>query len=122
MMAAKKKKSQVALKAKYKHSIEWDEEDKIWVVRFPELPGCSSHGATVEEAVKNGEEALALYLEACASQGIEVPQPISLVKASGKFMVRTRPEIHKRLLKMAADKNKSMNKLVEEILEDGIDK
>lgn len=32
-------------------------------VFFPDLPGCTSHGATASDAAVNAEEALALYFE-----------------------------------------------------------
>jgi len=114
-----KKKSKVPTLPKYKRTIEWDDDDQIWVVIFPELPGCSTHGKTIEEAVQNADDALKLYLESLAARGIQAPEPVSTLKASGKFMVRTNPELHKRLLVMASNKEKSMNKLVEEILENG---
>jgi len=42
----------------------YDPEYKGYVADVPELPGCMSQGKTVEEAVANVKEAIALYLEA----------------------------------------------------------
>ncbi|HYX25399.1 MAG TPA: type II toxin-antitoxin system HicB family antitoxin [Thermoanaerobaculia bacterium] len=39
------------------------DEDGVWVVECPSIPGCVSQGATREEALKNIEEAIALCLE-----------------------------------------------------------
>ncbi len=39
------------------------EEDGGFSVSVPALPGCFSQGDTFEEALKNIEEAIALYLE-----------------------------------------------------------
>ncbi|HEY7299928.1 MAG TPA: type II toxin-antitoxin system HicB family antitoxin [Xanthobacteraceae bacterium] len=44
----------------------------IW---FPDLPGCFSAGDDVDEALRNAEEALALYAEAEAKEGRALPQP-----------------------------------------------
>jgi predicted RNase H-like HicB family nuclease len=44
-------------------------------VIVPDLPGCSSGGATIEEAVANAQEAVALWADEMASQGGEVPAP-----------------------------------------------
>ena len=41
----------------------YDEEYKGYVVDVPELPGCMSQGKTVEVALRNAREAVALYLE-----------------------------------------------------------
>lgn len=41
----------------------YDTEYKGYVVDVPELPGCMSQGKTIEAALKNVKEAIALYLE-----------------------------------------------------------
>ena len=41
----------------------YDDEWKGYVADVPELPGCMSQGRTVETAIKNIREAIALYLE-----------------------------------------------------------
>ena len=41
----------------------FDAEYKGYVADVPELPGCMSQGKTIEQALKNVKEAIALYLE-----------------------------------------------------------
>jgi predicted RNase H-like HicB family nuclease len=41
----------------------YDSEYRGYVADVPELPGCMSQGKTVEQAIKNVREAIALYLE-----------------------------------------------------------
>jgi predicted RNase H-like HicB family nuclease len=45
------------------------DEDGVWVVECPAIPGCVSQGATKEEALENVKEAIALCLEVRAGQG-----------------------------------------------------
>lgn len=47
--------------------IEWSDEDNAFIVTVPELVGCRTHGRTYEEAVKNAEDVLYLYLLGHAS-------------------------------------------------------
>jgi predicted RNase H-like HicB family nuclease len=54
---------------KFVVTIERDEEG-IWVVECPSIPGCVSQGTTKEEALKNIEEAIALCLEVRAERGL----------------------------------------------------
>lgn len=54
---------------KFMVTIERD-EDGMWVVECPSIPGCVSQGATKEEALKNIEEAIALCLEVRAERGL----------------------------------------------------
>jgi predicted RNase H-like HicB family nuclease len=46
------------------------DEDGVWVVECPSIPGCVSQGKTKDEAVKNIEEAIALCLEVRAERGL----------------------------------------------------
>ncbi len=47
---------------KFKIVLE-ESEDRGYTVYVPSLPGCISEGETIEEATKNIEEAIQLYLE-----------------------------------------------------------
>lgn len=46
------------------------DEDGIWVVECPAIPGCVSQGATKDEALANIAEAIKLCLEVRAEQGL----------------------------------------------------
>ena len=48
---------------KWRVILERDEESGEWAVWCPELPGCTSAGATEEAAMENIREAIELYLE-----------------------------------------------------------
>jgi predicted RNase H-like HicB family nuclease len=51
---------------------------KGYSVFFPDLPGCTSAGATLQEAARNAEEALAAHLVLSAEYGDAVPGPSDL--------------------------------------------
>jgi predicted RNase H-like HicB family nuclease len=51
------------------------EEGGGFVAIAPELPGCRSDGETPEEALRNGYDAIACWLEAAAEMGRTVPAP-----------------------------------------------
>ncbi len=46
------------------------DEDGVWVVECPSIPGCVSQGTTKAEALENIEEAIALCLEVRAERGL----------------------------------------------------
>jgi predicted RNase H-like HicB family nuclease len=54
-----------------------EEEGKAVGVWFPDLPGCTSAGDTVDEAIVNAREALALYAESIEEYPQEMPAPRS---------------------------------------------
>lgn len=45
-------------------------EDGIWIVECPSIPGCVSQGDTKDEAIANIREAIALCIEVRAEQGL----------------------------------------------------
>jgi len=56
-------------------------------VSFPDVPGCISAGATLDEALANAAEALAGHLALLRADGDKIPRPRSLasIKADPEF-------------------------------------
>lgn len=50
-------------------TIERD-EDGIWIVECPSIPGCVSQGATKDEAIDNIKDAIKACLEVRAERGL----------------------------------------------------
>ena len=59
----------------YSMILEWDPRDDIYIATVPELPGCRTHGATLEEAVANGREAMELWIDSARKWGDPIPPP-----------------------------------------------
>jgi predicted RNase H-like HicB family nuclease len=55
--------------------IEWDQDDRIFVVTVPELPGCRTHGRTYEEAVRQAQDAIESWIDAAEAEGAPIPAP-----------------------------------------------
>jgi len=49
----------------------------VW---FPDLPGCFSGGDDIDEALRNAEEALALYAGSVRKEGRALPSPRTLTE------------------------------------------
>ena len=60
---------------KFRVLIERD-EDGVFIAEVPSLPGCVSQGQSRSEAVRNIQEAIALYLESLHERGDPIPPPI----------------------------------------------
>jgi len=53
--------------------ILYTDEDGVWIVEVPSLPGSGSDGATKEEALERVKEAIQSYVEALEIDGLPVP-------------------------------------------------
>jgi predicted RNase H-like HicB family nuclease len=54
----------------YEIIVYWSDEDECYIVRIPDLPG-----ATREEAARNAEQAIELYLDCLREDGRPIPEP-----------------------------------------------
>ena len=62
---------------KFRVVLEFDREANSYSAVCPELPGCASAGSTEEEARKNIEEAIRLYLD---PSDIDLPDDARLIE------------------------------------------
>lgn len=60
---------------KYEIIIYWSNEDDAYIAEVPELPGCSAHGKTQEEALKNTKEAIQLWIDTAMEFKDPIPVP-----------------------------------------------
>jgi predicted RNase H-like HicB family nuclease len=66
---------------KFNVTIDRD-EDGVWVVECPAIPGCVSQGASKENALENIKEAIALCLEVRAEKGLPLTIEIRQVEVA----------------------------------------
>ena len=79
------KKAEEYMKLKYRFELTEDEAEGGYVISYPDLIGCMSSGETIEEAVKNGEDARREWFIAALECGMEIPKP-STVSALASAM------------------------------------
>ena len=60
---------------RYEIIIYWSAPDDCFVAEVPELPGCTAHGSTHEEALANAKQAQSLWLETAEEFGDPIPTP-----------------------------------------------
>lgn len=89
-----------------------------YAITFPDLPGCRSDGATPEEAIENGRDALASWLEVAREFGDKIPTPFSA--ASGRFVQRVPRSLHAQLIAQAKTEGVSLNTLVVSLVSQGL--
>ena len=60
---------------KYEIILSWSNNDDAFVAEVPELPGCMAHGNTQESALKNVNQAMALWIDTAKEFGDPIPEP-----------------------------------------------
>lgn len=66
---------------KYQMIIYWSEEDDCFLVEVPELPGCMADGKTPEEAVKEAQIVIDMWIESAIADGEPIPEPRGKITA-----------------------------------------
>ena len=94
------------------------EEGGGYYITFPDLPGCCSDGATPEEAINNGRDALESWFAVAREFGDELAKPFSNV--SGRFVQRVPRSLHAQLIARAKIEGVSLNTLVVSIVSQGL--
>jgi predicted RNase H-like HicB family nuclease len=77
---------------RYPIAIEPGDENTAFGVVVPDLPGCFSAGDTLDEAMENVKEAIALWIDCVLDSGEVIPKPSSL------DLLRTNPEFERWIL------------------------
>jgi antitoxin HicB len=96
------------------------EEGGGYSIYFSDLPGCWSDGATPEDAIESGRDALQSWLAVSQEFGDNIPRPFSAV--SGRLVQRVPRSLHARLIAHAKAEGVSLNTLVVSLVSQGIGK
>ena len=98
------------------------EEGGGYLIEFPDLPGCISDGATIEEALANGADALRAWIATAEEFGDPVPPPSLPMDESysGRWNLRVPKSLHRRLAERAKAEGVSLNTLTVTLLAEGL--
>lgn len=95
----------------YTYRVQWSPEDGEYVATVAELPSLSWLAPSPVEAIAGAIDLVGTVIEDLQESGEPVPEPFAERKFSGRFVVRTSPETHRRLAVEAAEQNVSLNYL-----------
>ena len=96
------------------------EEGGGFLISYPDFSDCISDGATVEETLANGKDALKATIAALKAKDLAVPAPNSGGVASGKFVARVPKTVHAQLATRAKAEGVSLNTLVLTFIAEGL--
>ena len=88
------------------------EEGGGYLISFPDFAECISDGASVDDAIESGRDALKATIAALRAKKLAVPAPNSGGVASGKFVARVPKTVHAQLATRAHAEGGSLDALV----------
>ena len=97
------------MKLPYKLEIFPDSDEGGYVASYPDLPGCLTMGETIEDAIRNAEDAKREWISAAIEDGIDISEPVNLDEYSGQFKLRIPKSLHRRLAERSKEEGVSMN-------------
>lgn len=106
----------------YKMALYYDQEEKVYFVEFPELPGCIAEGPTPEKAVKNALKVKDEWLRAAKEAGWDIPKPVTQIEVSGRTTLRLPKHTHQKLLETAQSEGVSLNQLALTYIAEGLER
>ncbi len=106
----------ILMNDRYTYRVTWSMEDNEYVGLCVEFPGLSWLESEPEEALKGIRNVVAEIIGDMEANGETAPEPISVKKYSGNFMIRIPPELHRRLALEATEAGISLNRLASDKL------
>ncbi len=97
---------------RYAYRVIWSEEDGEYVGLCAEFPSLSHPAKSPEKALAGIRKLVGHIVADLRKNGEAIPEPLGLLRYSGRFVVRVSPEIHRRLALEAAEAGVSLNACV----------
>lgn len=96
----------------YSYRVFWSEEDDCFIGVCTEFPSMSHVDDAPDKALNGILEVVGDAVQWLAEDGDPIPEPLESRTYSGRFHVRVTPEIHKNLVREAAEQGVSLNRHV----------
>ena len=96
------------MKILYPAKISYSKEDKSYLVEFPDLEGCLTEGATLDDALKNAKEALSGYLASIFERGYVIPKAMK-PKGGNIYFIEPEPEVATPIMLRRIRNEKKLN-------------
>ncbi len=109
-------------KLNYKMELEYHQNDGVYIVKFPDLPGCVAHGKTPEKALKEAISVKDEWLEIALEDGWDIKEPEKPSSESGRLTFRPPKYLQRKIGERAKQEGISINQLLTSIIAEGLEK
>ena len=93
-----------------------EDKGKAWTASVEELPGCTAHGKTSDEALSGIEAAIAKWIAVALEEGRDIPEPKSVASHSGRLLLRMPRTLHADLTRASEREGVSLNQFITDVL------
>jgi antitoxin HicB len=93
-----------------------EDKGKPWTASVEELPGCTSHGKTSDEALDGIEAAMEKWIAVALEEGRDIPEPKSATSHSGRLLLRMPRTLHADLTRASEREGVSLNQFITDVL------
>lgn len=93
-----------------------EDKGKPWTASVEELPGCTSHGKTSDEALGGIQSAMAKWIAVALEEVREIPKPRSATSHSGRLLLRMPRTLHADLTRASEREGVSLNQFITDVL------
>jgi predicted HicB family RNase H-like nuclease len=104
---------------RYLKLVAWSEDDGCYVGSVPGWIGACCHGRDEAEVYRDVCRVLDEWIEIYQKEGRPLPPPTNR-RYSGRFVLRTGPEIHRALAVRALQERESLNTFVVKTLKNAV--
>jgi predicted RNase H-like HicB family nuclease len=95
----------------YTYRVSWSKEDNEYVATCVEFPSLSWLDESRSGALDGIFDLVVDVVRDMTKNEEKIPEPLADRKFSGKFLIRTSPALHARLIREAAEQHISLNQL-----------
>ena len=104
---------------RYGFDVRWSTEDEGFIATCPSFPGLSAFGDTPEDALREVEEVVELYVEEYEEDGVPLPVAVEVQSHSGQLRLRLPRSLHAALALRAGEEGVSLNALLISLISAG---
>jgi len=105
----------------YLKLVRWSDEDRCYIGSVPGWIGDCCHGDREEDVYREICRILNEWMRIYKKEGLPLPPPTNR-DYSGKFVLRTGPDIHRALSILALSRGESLNSFVTKTLRESLKK
>jgi len=107
---------------RYKMVVDYSTDESIYLISFPDLPGCLMHGEDLNEAINKAFVVKDEWIETAFEKGWAIPEPSMPLETTGRLTLRIPKSMQKKVIDRADEEGVSQNQLIVTFIAEGLER